>query len=806
MLQISLNAFSRFDGDEIDPDRLLRLVGTRTTTDRFGFLLRPYWTPATDLLYKNTIRRVTATGDEHCERFRRLLCPVKIDAEKFTWRESRDGFDPELCEYDRVKQTLRVLPPNDRDQNERDAAFFRLSILVPPLPIPAGFRWHVDYGEARLDFLLESVRRIKGMTVLFIRRQGRLDGSSVVIRQGITAYALERSVVLEDRTLDTVREKDSDDGHSTRIWTESRLVRSSLSNSTVEQLAPQFLKYRTPAGNRYLYDCGTGRILSTDAKTYDIIDRYGIRPEREILENTEPDERIEVRSSLADLGRLRKDGYLVPHEPTEPDRVEIVRHGTSYSTPADFWMKYGALLVLGLTERCNLDCVYCCYSGKFEGHRSHGNRIMSLDIAKKAIRQLLDQEPARQGRYPITFYGGEPLLEFDLLRECVRFAKEDAARRGKRVRFSITTNGTLLDDKVADFLVEHDFLILVSLDGCRETHDRYRVFPNGKGSFDLVERNLLRFRDKYPKYLKRGINVTLAPPLALEKTAELIDALAPYYPIIRASLVNPGYDYRFEEELRTRYGCSNCSSCETDSMSAGDGFKLFRGKDAAELRKMWDLVVESTTRHGLAATRDTMPLAAALFGPQLSLLHKRPVTKRPQEWTFFVPCLPGYTRRYCDAGGTYRICERVDNSDAFVVGDVENGLDPARLERIMEMRRHFGDCGNCTALKTCDICYARMPKCDDAESGYDPRFDLLCRQTRRRHEQLLPVYTTVMERNAEAFELPPSGETLPPSIPLRFGSPGSRLGEATRKMLELERLPDTDIMREPVGNDLIRIS
>lgn len=807
-------AMPRFDGDEIDLNRLLRLVGTRTTTDEFGFLLRPYWIPATELSYEQTTRQISGRGTESNEFWTRVLRPVKIDAERFVWRENDSGrpWNPDLVrfhgidrdimlyEYDRAKQTLRGLTVDGGNRIEPEAAFFRLPILVPPLPIPLGFRWHVEDGAARLDFHLESVERLEGRTVLFIRRHGTIptttlwrDGRSyrsdepfVVRRQGICAYALERSVVLEDRTLDVILDpKDGPDGfHAIRILTTNRLVRSSRLESEV---APLFLKYQTSSGKRYLYDCGTGRILSTDAETYRLIDRYGIWSETEIVNNTEPDERETVRTSLEHLDRLRLDGYLAPHEPTESSRVEFVTHGETRSSLTDFWTKYGSLLVLGLTERCNLDCSYCCYSGRFEGQRTHGNRVMSLETAKKAIRQLLDQQPARKGRSPITFYGGEPLLEFDLLRQCVEFAEQDAAERGKQVRFSITTNGTLMNDEVVDFLVEHDFLVLVSLDGCREAHDRYRVFPNGKGSFDLVLRNLYRFAEKYPGYLKRGINVTLAPPLVLKETAELVDSLAPHYPIIRASLVNPGYEYRFDEELRTRYGCSSCTACEAGSPSGEEAFQKFREEDSESLKTMWDAVVESITRYGSDATREAMPMAMALFGPQIALLHRRPVTKRSPERVFFVPCVPGYTRRFCDAGGTYRICERVDNSDAYVIGDVDGGLDPARLERIMEMRRHFGDCGNCTAMKSCDICYARIPGSDAAENAYDPRFDLLCRETRRTHERMLPVYTGIMEHNRDAFDLVLTGETIPSPIPLRFGTTIDRPNAEALKRLKEER-------------------
>jgi sulfatase maturation enzyme AslB (radical SAM superfamily) len=96
----------------------------------------------------------------------------------------------------------------------------------------------------------------------------------------------------------------------------------------------------------------------------------------------------------------------------------------------------------------------------------------------------------------------------------------------------------------------------------------------------------------------------------------------------------------------------------------------------------------------------------------------------------------------------------VDDSEAFVLGNVHEGLDAKKLHRTMELRRHFGDCGNCTAIKTCNLCYARVPYADRAEAGYDPHYDALCQQTRAANESMLRTYTEIMEQNPKAFDKP----------------------------------------------------
>jgi radical SAM protein with 4Fe4S-binding SPASM domain len=149
-----------------------------------------------------------------------------------------------------------------------------------------------------------------------------------------------------------------------------------------------------------------------------------------------------------------------------------------------------------------------------------------------------------------------------------------------------------------------------------------------------------------------------------------------------------------------------------------------------------------------------------------------------------IPCFPGFTRRFCDVDGNYRICERVDDSQAFVLGNVWDGMQTAQLRRIMEMRRHFGDCGNCTALKTCDICYARMFRCDRGQTGYDPDYDALCQQTRAVHTTMLQTYTAIMEENPTAFDR--SYGSVPSRI--HYGVHLKPLSPETMKKLECESL------------------
>ena len=118
---------------------------------------------------------------------------------------------------------------------------------------------------------------------------------------------------------------------------------------------------------------------------------------------------------------------------------------------------------------------------------------MSFETAKKAVTTFMNHRPKRAG---IGFYGGEPLLEFDLLKRIVLLAEKLAGQWATSVGFSITTNGTLLTDEKIHFLAQHAFSVLVSLDGDKKSHNRYRVFRNDNrpgeriGSFDTVGQDM----------------------------------------------------------------------------------------------------------------------------------------------------------------------------------------------------------------------------------------------------------------------------------------------------------------------------
>ncbi len=153
------------------------------------------------------------------------------------------------------------------------------------------------------------------------------------------------------------------------------------------------------------------------------------------------------------------------------------------SPPAVFPLQ---TLVMNLTNQCNLSCQYCYEFGADKVATPDGKpKFMDLPTAKASVDFLLAQAEGRQSIH-ITFFGGETLMNFPLLKQVVTYATEKATEKNCHVDFSLTTNATLLTPTIIEFLSENRIGVTVSMDGPKEMHDQLRVFSNGKGSYDII--------------------------------------------------------------------------------------------------------------------------------------------------------------------------------------------------------------------------------------------------------------------------------------------------------------------------------
>ncbi len=218
----------------------------------------------------------------------------------------------------------------------------------------------------------------------------------------------------------------------------------------------------------YIFDTGSSSLHECDEKAALLL-RKKLGEDVDISSVSE----AERREYEEDFAQLEKDGLLFKEEtkvyPAKSDEVKA--------------------LCLHICHDCNLRCKYCFAD---EGAYHSAREFMSLETAKRAIDFLIENSGNRK-ILETDFFGGEPLMNFDVVKQTVYYAKERAAAKGKKFLFTLTTNGLLLKDDIAQFLNEEMENVVLSLDGRKEVHDAVRKTANGKGSFDLVIDNIKNF-------------------------------------------------------------------------------------------------------------------------------------------------------------------------------------------------------------------------------------------------------------------------------------------------------------------------
>jgi uncharacterized protein len=224
-----------------------------------------------------------------------------------------------------------------------------------------------------------------------------------------------------------------------------------------------------------LYHSKNGNNLVIDGGAIEVYHMLKAGDELEMIQQeVEGDQLKEFLESL-----INKQ-FLVEGEEIDP----------SYIIPDENYIKEGKMLQhlrLNVTETCNLRCSYC-----YERVSDVWNqkRIMEWNVAKKAIDQFLSYiQKNEKNKITVRFFGGEPMLNWELVEKSMDYIKNKLSD-DVQVNYIINTNGTLIDDMRAKFLSEHNISVSLSVDGVKDIHDKFRVYPNGTGSFDVVDNNI----------------------------------------------------------------------------------------------------------------------------------------------------------------------------------------------------------------------------------------------------------------------------------------------------------------------------
>lgn len=209
------------------------------------------------------------------------------------------------------------------------------------------------------------------------------------------------------------------------------------------------------------------------------------------------------------MAQLRGLGLVAGEDEDQPAAPKPSDEAQSPSRKPEFPV---VSISLFLAQECNMRCVYCY--GQAGEYADRG--MMDESTAFKAVEWLVANSGSAL-KLHITFFGGEPLLNFPLLRKVVAYAKQKAADKGKEITFGLTTNGSLLTDEVIAFLKEEKINPLISFDGPPDYQNRQRPFKDGSGSYDRVRANVQKLRGIYPSVMARATLLDDADPFAVKE-------------------------------------------------------------------------------------------------------------------------------------------------------------------------------------------------------------------------------------------------------------------------------------------------
>ena len=225
-------------------------------------------------------------------------------------------------------------------------------------------------------------------------------------------------------------------------------------------------------GYNIVLDVESGAVHVVDDITYDVISLYEENSADEIISKLKSYNEDEIRECISEVKELVEDGQLFTEDIYEPF-VEKFKEKRQTVVKA---------LCLHIAHDCNLACKYCfAEEGEYHGRRA----LMSFEVGKKALDFLVANSGNRVN-LEVDFFGGEPLMNWDVVKQLVAYGRSLEKPNNKKFRFTLTTNGVLLNDEVMEFVNKEMSNVVLSLDGRKEVNDRMRPFRTGKGSYDLI--------------------------------------------------------------------------------------------------------------------------------------------------------------------------------------------------------------------------------------------------------------------------------------------------------------------------------
>lgn len=412
--------------------------------------------------------------------------------------------------------------------------------------------------------------------------------------------------------------------------------------------------FTTPFGN-YIFDRSSNRIIRVNQEEYKLFQDLEMG-----IENDNIKQLVE---------RYREHGACKENilEKIEHPDTSTLRYHLEHRIQK---------LTLQITQNCNLRCKYCAYSGKYN-QRTHNRNSMSIEVMQKSIDYAILRSDGVE-RLNIGFYGGEPLLEFNKIKNAVEYI--DEKYKGRKIDYSLTTNGTILNDEIINFFIKNDFNVLISLDGPKEMHDANRVFENGEGSFDIIMKNLKYVKDTYPDFFKKISFNTVVPP---------------------------GNDYKCINDFFSANMVLEDNNLSAATVSTWNIKDEVSYDDKYFVTYKYQSLKILMAALGLYSKKKISRLFAAdfveiqRFYDNLGKMSVCTKCAHPGG-----PCIPGARRPMVDIYGNLFPCERVSEQSCIMkLGDIYSGYDIDKINRLLNIGALTqNECLKCWNFAHCGLC------------------------------------------------------------------------------------------------------
>ena len=380
-----------------------------------------------------------------------------------------------------------------------------------------------------------------------------------------------------------------------------------------------------------------------------------------------------ILTRLMTLGYLKdEDSFRIEH-PLTPYIHSIVDHYTSN-------------VIMQVTQNCNFSCRYCSFANQYGPIRNHAEVNMTPEVARKTI-SFLKEKSSHSKTINIHFYGGEPLLNYGVIKESILFSEKILEE--KYIQFRIVTNLSFLTKPMLDFFIEHNVFLTVSLDGPREVHNKYRKFAySGSGSFDKIYNNLKLIYEEDINYFKTNvsINAVIDPASDLEEIQMFFEN-----------------DYLLEK-LRVTYNHMEKEDNDIYFSQSNDQRVQLNSK---YVNYLLCNMMDSNNRAALFSEFDNINnLTSNLCIPSDEIELPTEYSTKNNLWHHNGPCMAGYRKLFVNVSGRFFPCEKVNElNPEMSIGDINSGYNYEHIEKQLNIARiTSNECRRCWAKHLCFSC------------------------------------------------------------------------------------------------------